>query len=45
MYGTAVGSLNIYHGDQKLWTQTGSHGDMWNTLSLEVDGAVDKRVS
>ncbi|XP_076083349.1 uncharacterized protein LOC143054280 [Mytilus galloprovincialis] len=45
MYGTAVGSLNIYHGDQKLWTQSGSHGDMWNTLSLEVDGAMDKRVS
>ncbi|VDI17297.1 Hypothetical predicted protein [Mytilus galloprovincialis] len=44
MYGTAVGSLNIYHGDQKLWTQSGSHGDMWNTLSLEVDGAVDKRI-
>ncbi|CAG2211127.1 unnamed protein product [Mytilus edulis] len=41
---STVGSLNIYHGDQKLWTQSGSHGDMWNTLSLEVDGAVEKRI-
>ena len=45
MYGTSMGTLNVWAGDRsqekKVWTLSGNQGDAWTSAQVDVPTSDD----
>lgn len=36
MYGSSMGTLNVYVGSKKIFTKSGNQGDKWHKASVDI---------
>ena len=39
MYGSTMGTLNVYVGQRKVFTKSGDQGNQWNQATVDVTDA------
>ena len=41
MYGLNIKTLNVYNGDEVIWTKSGDQGDAWHKAEVTIIGDFD----